>query len=161
MPPRCKQRTCKKRKLNQKKTMGGDISTPINRARSRREGGNLNTCQPPLCHTHIPRLFASTTLILPTSSHLASCHRRNRVQDSRHLARRHCVVRERANLRALPQPLQANRNLPALRLINQEDVLLAVTVADARAEDMEMFGGLLAGLSKGQYGDLAKGYMKG
>jgi hypothetical protein len=42
--------------------------------------------------------------------------------------------------------LESDGEFPALRLVDEEDVALAVGVADRGAEDVEVFGGLGTGL---------------
>tara|TARA_R110002003_G_scaffold143_13_gene13278 strand:+ start:8324 stop:8662 length:339 start_codon:yes stop_codon:yes gene_type:complete len=73
-------------------------------------------------------------------------NRRNRIQDPRHLIRRHLAVLHTPDLASLAQALESDGEFPALGLVDEEDVALAVGVADRGAEDVEVFGGLCAGL---------------
>ena len=98
----------------------------------------------------IPRLWRQQPLrTVPPTSTLTRTplrQRRHRVQYSRHLARRHRRIRQGANLGALAQSLESNSDLPALRLVDQEDVFLAVAVAHGSAEEVQAFADLLASL---------------
>jgi hypothetical protein len=73
-------------------------------------------------------------------------NRRNCIQDPRHLIRRHLAILHTPDLASLAQTLESDGEFPALGLVDEEDVALAVCVADRGAEDVEVFGGLCAGL---------------
>lgn len=70
---------------------------------------------------------------LPTSSQR---NRRNRIQNPRNLIRRHLAILHTPHLTTFAQSLQAKRKLPALALIDEEDVFLTICVADRSAEDV-------------------------
>jgi hypothetical protein len=72
----------------------------------------------------------------PPKAASSQSNRRNRIQYPRHLVRRHLTVLHTPHLAALAQALQSNGQLPALRFIDEEDVFLAVCVADRSAEDV-------------------------
>jgi hypothetical protein len=87
------------------------------------------------------------TLLQPIQIRFSShMHKRHRIQSPRHLIRRHLTGLHTPYLAPLPQALQPNSQFPGLRFIDEEDVFLSVCVADRGAEDVQMFGGLLAGL---------------
>ena len=58
-----------------------------------------------------------------------SCQRRDRVEQPQHVVGSHLAVLQAADLAALAQPLQTKREFPALRLVDEEHVFLAVRVA--------------------------------
>jgi len=63
-------------------------------------------------------------------------NRRHSIQHPRHLIRRHLRALQTAHLTSLPQPLQSKSQFPALSVIDEEDVFLAVGIADRGAEDV-------------------------
>ena len=92
----------------------------------------------------------NTNSSAPTTLNTEALHERwYRVQYSGHLAWVHRGVGERTDLRALAESLQPDRHLPAFGLVDEEDVLLAVAIADAGAEEVETFADLLASLFSG------------
>jgi len=72
----------------------------------------------------------------PNHPIIRSCKRRHGVQYPRYIAGCHLAILQTANLAALAQSLQTEREFPALRLIDEEDVLLAIGIADRSAEDV-------------------------
>ena len=73
-------------------------------------------------------------------------NRRHSIQHPRHLIRRHLRALQTPHLASLPQSLQPKGQFPALGFVNEEDVFLAVGIADRSAEDVQVFGGLFARL---------------
>jgi hypothetical protein len=73
---------------------------------------------------------------------LLESQRWNSIERPRHLVRCHLTVLQTPNLTALPETLESDSEFPALRLVDEEDVFLAIRVADRGAEDVEVFGGL-------------------
>jgi hypothetical protein len=74
------------------------------------------------------------------------CQRRNSVQCPHHLVGRHLAVLQTPDLTAFAQALESECKFPALRLVDEEQVFLAVGVAHRGAKDVEVFGGLDASL---------------
>jgi hypothetical protein len=72
--------------------------------------------------------------------------RRHSIQRPGHLIRRHLAILQTPDLASLTQTLQAESEFPALTIVDEEQVFLAVCVADRGAEDVQAFGGLDAGL---------------
>lgn len=68
--------------------------------------------------------------------------RRHHVKDSGHFVWRHLAVLHAADLATFSESLQANREFPALAFVNEEHILLTIGIADAGAEDVQMFGRL-------------------
>ncbi len=58
-------------------------------------------------------------------------------EDGFRLIHRHAADTQSADLGASPQPLQANRDLPALCLLQNKDVAFSLLISDARAQDMQ------------------------
>jgi hypothetical protein len=56
--------------------------------------------------------------------------RRNGIQNPCNLIRRHLAILQAPDLASFSEALQSQSELPALRLVNEEDVFLAVGVAD-------------------------------
>lgn len=83
----------------------------------------------------------------PISQQQPSLHkRRHAVQHPEHLIRSHLAVRKTPNLASLAKTLETEGEFPALGFVDEEDVFLAVGVADRCTEDVELFGGLVASL---------------
>jgi len=72
--------------------------------------------------------FLSTTLRL--------LHRGYGIEDTSHLVRRHLTTLHTTHLTSLTQPLEPKSKFPAFRVVNQEDIFLAIGIADRGAEDM-------------------------
>lgn len=76
---------------------------------------------------------ARSNLSSQSTTFLLRCYlskRRDCVQKPDHIVWRHLAVLQAADLAALTQALQTERKFPALGFVDQEDVLLAVSVAD-------------------------------
>lgn len=88
-------------------------------------------------HPTSPRLL-SLSSPPPSSSLLTSLlgNRRKHIKYPRHLRRRNGAIIHTANLATFPQALEALGQFPALALVDDEDVSLAVAVADRGAEDV-------------------------
>jgi hypothetical protein len=80
------------------------------------------------------------------TTHNLQSNRRHSIQHPRHLIRRHLRALQTPYLTSLAQPLESKSQFPTLSLINEEDVFLAVGIADRGAEDVQVFGGLFARL---------------
>jgi hypothetical protein len=83
---------------------------------------------------------------LPTSHHLLHSHGRHSIQHPRHFIRRHLSTLQAPNLTPLPQFLQTKGKFPTLTFIDEENIAFAFCIADGSAEDVEVFGRLLARL---------------
>jgi hypothetical protein len=81
----------------------------------------------PTTHSHLclEPLFLHARLMFSCSR-----KRRNCVQKPDHIIWCHLTVLQAADLAALAQALQTERKFPALRVVDEKDVLLAVGVAD-------------------------------
>jgi hypothetical protein len=82
---------------------------------------------------------------MPAQAPLQS-NRRHSIQHPRHFIRRHLRTLQTAHLTSLAQALQSESQFPTLCFVNEEDVFLAVGIADRGAEDVQIFGGLFARL---------------
>lgn len=72
-------------------------------------------------------------------STLAAClqrQRRHRVECPSNLVRRHLTILQTPDLTTFPEPLQSESEFPALRLVDEKDVFLAICVANRGAEDV-------------------------
>ena len=80
-------------------------------------------------------------LLLTNCFVCAACLRKrgDSVQYPRHIIWRHLAILQAANLAALTQPLQAEGKLPALRVIDEEDILLAIGITYRSTEDVQTF----------------------
>jgi hypothetical protein len=69
---------------------------------------------------------------------LASLQRQRRysVQCPHHLVRRHLAVLQTSHLTSLPEALESEGEFPALALVNEEQVFLAVGITHRGAEDV-------------------------
>lgn len=72
--------------------------------------------------------------------------RRNGVEYPRDIVRRHLTILQTAHLTSFAQPLKPKSEFPAFGLVDEEDVFLAVGIANRGAENVEMFSWLCAGL---------------
>ena len=83
-------------------------------------------------YQHSPLPFSRLLLVI---NDLQS-NRRHSIQHPRHLIRRHLRALQTPHLTSLPQHLQSKSQFPALSVIDEEDVFLAVGIADRGAEDV-------------------------
>jgi hypothetical protein len=86
---------------------------------------------------HLPLIQAQASL---------QSNRRHSIQHPSHFIRRHLCTLQTAHLTSLAQALQSESQFPTLCFVNEEDVFLAVGIADRGAEDVQVFGGLFARL---------------
>src|ERR1700738_2025210 len=101
----------------------------------------------PRPHFHFPRLpFMFPSFCLPTHNNLSSPSQI--LQRSPRIPSTHTTDPQSPNLRPPPQPLQANRDLPALLLRDNEDVALAFLISNTGAQHMQSRALVLARLPR-------------
>jgi hypothetical protein len=96
------------------------------KAKSKNEGIRHSLTSPPF---H-PKTFLT---FHPTS---LQSNRRHTIQHPRHLIHTHLRSLHTPHLTPLPQALEALCQFPALALVDEEDVFLAICIADRGAENM-------------------------